>query len=367
MSQIAFWTPYEAILAINADGTNLRSVTTGPHDQNPVWSPDGRKLTFQSDRTQRNNWDISVVNWDGSGLQRLTSDSATTDQDPAWSPNGERIAFTRNGSIHVMNANGSSVTRLSFQGYDSHPSWSPDGSRIAFASSRTGVNAIYVMNANGSNVMQLTSDSAIDFGPSWSPDGSTIAFQRYLAYGYGWPWIYTMNPDGSGLRRLVGGGSPRWSPDSHRILFELFGMTSILADGTGMKRMGSGFSPTWSLGKMPPLPVPFRAVELVGGDGQVDTLLGVLPESLSVRVVGGDGSPQAGALIQWDMLFDGPDTISVLPSLSAHVLATNAAGVSAVQMRLGSSQPVVRVRAALLDGTARKGEVVFTETAVPKP
>ncbi len=305
-----------------------------------------------------------MVNWDGSGLQHLTAGPAT-DQDPAWSPDGQKIAFTRNGSIHVMNANGSGVTRLSFAGYDSHPSWSPDGSRIAFASARTGVNAIYMMNANGSNVIQLTSDSAIDFGPSWSPDGSTIAFQRYLAYGYGWPWIYAMNPDGSGLRRLVGGGSPSWSPDSHRILFELFGMTSILPDGTGMKRMGSGFSPTWSLGKMPPLPVPFRSVELAGGDGQVDTMLAILPESLSVRVLGEDGSPQAGALIQWDMLFDSDTAIH--PELSAHFLVTNAAGISAVQMRLGGSQLVVRVRAALNDGTARKGEVVFTETAVPKP
>jgi Tol biopolymer transport system component len=366
MSQIAFWTPYEVILAINADGTNLRTVTTGPHDQNPVWSPDARKLAFQSSRNQPNDLDIYVVNWDGSGLQRLTGGPAN-DRDPAWSPDGRKIAFARDGNTYVMNADGSGVTQLSMAGLDSHASWSPDGSRIVFESARSGVNAIHVMNADGSNVIQLTSDSANDFSPSWSPDGRMIAFHRHVTSGYGWPFVYVMNADGSGLRRLAGGGGPVWSPDSRRVLFELFGMTSMFADGTGLKRMGSGFSPSWSpVGKMPSFPGPFRSIEKVGGDGQVDTMLAILPESLSVRVLGDDGSPQAGAVIQWDMLFEGPDS-AVHPTLSGHLQPTNAAGTSSVQMRLGSRQPVVLVRAALLDGTARKAEIVFTETAAPKP
>jgi len=364
MSQVAFFTAYEAILAINADGTTLRTVTQGPRDDNPMWSPDGRKIVFQSDRTQRNDWDIYVVNWDGSGLKRLTAGPAT-DQDPAWSPDGRRIAFLRDGSIHVMNADGTGVTQLSFTGFDSHPSWSPDGSQIVFASSRTGVNAIHVMDADGTNVIQLTGDSAIDYSPSWSPDGSAIAFQRNAPSG--WPSIYVMNVDGSGLRRLGSGRTPAWSPDSRRIMYEEFSIESMLRDGTGMKRLGPGFSPSWSLGTMPPETAPFRSIEMVAGDGQVDTMLAVLPESITVRVVGDDGSPQAGAVIKWDWLFEGPDTVTVRASLSDHFVATNAAGVSSVQMRLGSGQQVLRVRAALLDGTARKGEVVFTETAAPKP
>src|SRR6266704_2984212 len=301
MSQVAFFTAYEAILAINADGTTLRTVTLGPRDDNPMWSPDGRKIVFQSDRTQRNDWDIYVVNWDGSSLKRLTA-GAATDQDPAWSPDGRRIAFLRDGSIHVMNADGTGVTRLSFTGFDSHPSWSPDGSRIVFASSRTGVNAIHVMDADGTNVIQLTGDSAIDYSPSWSLDGSAIAFQRNAPSG--WPSIYVMNVDGSGLRRLGSGRTPAWSPDSRRIMYEEFSIESML---------------------------------------------------------------RAGAVIKWDWLFEGPDTVTVRASLSDHFVATNAAGVSSVQMRLGSGQQVLRVRAALLDGSARKGEVLFTETAVPKP
>ena len=134
-----------------------------------------------------------------------------------------------------------------------------------------------------------------------------------------------------------------------------------------MKRIGTGFSPTWSrVGTLPPEPVPFRSVELVGGDGQVDTLLAVLPESLSVRVLGDDGSPQAGAMVQWNIWWNG-DTVSASPQISGHFVATNAAGISAVQVQLGGSLIPVRVRAALTDGTGRRAEVVFTETVVPKP
>jgi len=304
-----------------------------------------------------------VVNWDGSGLKRLTAGTAT-DQDPAWSPDGRRIAFLRDGSIHVMNDDGTGVTRLSFTGFDSHPSWSPAGSRIVFASSRTGVNAIHVMDADGTNVIQLTGDSAIDYSPSWSPDGSAIAFQRNAPSG--WPSIYVMNVDGSGLSRLGSGRTPAWSPDSRRILYEEFSIESMLRDGTGMKHIGRGFSPTWSrVGTLPPEPVPSRSVEMVGGDAQTDTMLAILPESLSVRVVGDDGSPQMGAMITWDIWWNA-DTVSASPRISAHFVPTNAAGISSVQVQLGRAFNPVRVRAALTDGTARRAEVVFTETAVPK-
>jgi Tol biopolymer transport system component len=337
-------------------------LTSGPNDNNPAWSPDGARVAFQSDRSQQNDWDIYAVNWDGSGLTRLTS-GPETDQDPAWSPDGSKIAFLRNGSIHVMNADGSLVTRVSFARFDSHPSWSPDGLRIVFASSRTGRNAIHAMNADGTNVVQLT-DSSSDYSPTWSPDGAGISFARKtqdLNEG-----AYLINADGSGLTRLTMGinGPASWSPDGSQLTYNLFGLNFINADGTGIRKMlGAGFNPVWSpVGTVPPAPVPYRSIEQAGGDGQTGVVGDSLALQLRVRVVHDDGTPQPDVHVWWNVYGSGGGAGTTpwpFPSM------TDSAGYNSVWLRLGNTPGPIRIRAAVADGTARRGEVLFTATAVP--
>lgn len=334
----------------------------GPNDQNPAWSPDGTQLMFQSDRSGQGDWDIYLVRWDGSGLTQLTS-GPDTDQDPTWSPDGSKIAFVRNGLIHVMNVDGSGVTQLTDVGFDTHPAWSPNGTRIAFEH-----NGIQVVNADGSGVVQLTTNSSrlTDQQPAWSPDGSRIVFQRTLD---GWVWVYFMNQDGTGLTRVVSGSSPAWSPDSRRIVYHSWGIIVVMPDGTGMTRLGltgPGYAPAWSLvGTMPPEPVPFRSVEMAGGDGQTGTVGTTLTLPFSVRVVGDDGTPQAGARIQWQVDWSGTTDPARRDALSVENGITDANGISSARLTLDGPSGLVHVRAALTDGTTRRGEVVFTATAVP--
>ena len=82
-----------------------------------------------------------------------------------------------NAEIYIMNADGSGVTRLTTNSAnDEFPAWSPDGSKIVFTSGRSGNDEIYVMNADGSSVTRLTNNSAADRYAAWSPDGRRIIF-----------------------------------------------------------------------------------------------------------------------------------------------------------------------------------------------
>ena len=85
-----------------------------------------------------------------------------------------RIAFASdrdgNWEIYIMNVDGSEQTRLTNNPADdlSH-CFSPDGSKIAFTSDRDGNYEIYMMNADGSGQVKLTNNPAVDFGPCFSP------------------------------------------------------------------------------------------------------------------------------------------------------------------------------------------------------
>jgi Tol biopolymer transport system component len=147
--------------------------------ESPSWSPDGHKIAFQTDRD--GNWEIYVMNADGSGPLNLTR-SNSDDRLAAWSPDGRMIAFTSNRDgneeIYAMNSDGTGVKRLTDNpAEDSYPSWSPDGTQIAFQSSRSGNMDIFIMNSDGSNVRNLTNNAAVDAAPSWGGDGR-IYLQR---------------------------------------------------------------------------------------------------------------------------------------------------------------------------------------------
>src|SRR5438046_2840988 len=124
------------------------------------------KITFQSNRN--GNFDIFVMNADGSGVTQLTS-HPFDEYLPLFSPDGSRIVFGRcHGicDIVVINADGSGERTILI--YALPGAWSPDASQIAFESNRAGDEQIFVMNVDGSDVRQLTFDAGvINTGPHW--------------------------------------------------------------------------------------------------------------------------------------------------------------------------------------------------------
>ena len=174
-------------------------------------------------------------------------------QTPAWSPDGRKLAFVSrrdgNSEIYVMNADGSGQENLTqHPASDSHPSWSRDGRKLAFVSRRDGNSEIYVMNADGSGLRNVTRTPSDDLGPAWSPDGRAIAFvhrsrrsarrtHRVTPCNNYETYLYVVNGDGSGLRRLTTHRAqlfnPSWSADGKTIRY---GRYLVHADGSRADR-----------------------------------------------------------------------------------------------------------------------------------
>lgn len=179
------------IYLVNADGTNLRQLTSLPEGAcQPGWSPDGMKLVFTSpcERNQQiyRGSGLFIMNADGNGLTPLPL-TPGGDFDPAWSPDGKYIAFSslRNSGrarIYLLNLETNEVTRISSQySYDRQPAWSVDGKKLAFVTTQKGPVQIWTMNADGSEqAVYSRSGDAINTTPSWSPDSELILFTQVL-------------------------------------------------------------------------------------------------------------------------------------------------------------------------------------------
>ncbi len=263
------------IYVMNADGADRINLTNrDAKDMHPAWSPTGEWIAFLS-RTQGKT-DIHRVRPDGSGLTSLTNHPAQEYSRPVWSPDGTKIAFTSNRDadpppqvgptpvplfddapefpaaaprpeLYVMNADGSGQTRLTFNFFfDGNPTWSPDGERIVFQSRSDGDHELFIINVDGSGLTKLTDNDYADIFPAWSPDGRFIAFssnrpktefgkelseaarrnfRTIFATGPVDMDIYIMSPDGGDTYNWTQTSSlwdsgPSWSPDGTWIAFE---------------------------------------------------------------------------------------------------------------------------------------------------
>ena len=229
------------IYSTQADGTGLVNLTHDPgNDVFAVWSPDGRQIAFNSDRSGQ--WDLYVMNADGSNPRRLYGLKGAAR--PAWSPDSKWIALS--GSL-IINADGSSERPVT-AGNDkscSSPVWSPDGVHIACQTRHGSGTAIAVRNVDLGQTTYLQVRRINEF-PAWSPDGTRIAFLSYDTGFSGYTGIHTANPDGSGLATLTDdqtkNGEPVWSPDGTKIAYKTwqYGRAEIQvmnADGTGKTRL----------------------------------------------------------------------------------------------------------------------------------
>ena len=273
--------------------SNIRQLTFGGQNAEAYFSPDGRKLVFQSTRDSLKCDQIFMMNTDGSGVKMLSTGKGRTTCS-YFLPDGAHVLYAsthlagdecppkpdrRKGyvwslypsyDIFVADTSGRIAGRLTYApGYDAEAVVSPRGDKIAFTSIRSGDLDIYTMNLDGSGITQLTHELGYDGGPFFSPDGKKIVYRAYhpktpqetaeyktlLAEEKIKPislQIWVMDADGSHKRQLTentgANFAPFMHPDGKRVIFSSnmadtskvpmnFDLYTVGIDGTGLERI----------------------------------------------------------------------------------------------------------------------------------
>jgi Tol biopolymer transport system component len=189
-------------------GAPARLVSSSRYQNNPAFSPDGRRLAFESDRSGTS--EIWLCSADGSDPQRLTSFAGPLTGSPRWSPDGRWIAFdsraTGESAIYVVGADGGVPRRVQTGLADSSvPTWSKDGRWLYFSAKSEGVDQLFKVPPEGGSATQLTQHGGIQ--PQESGDGRRVYYLRG-SEGFAEIWSVSTGGGDESLR-----GTPRLPPE----------------------------------------------------------------------------------------------------------------------------------------------------------
>ncbi|HEY7292475.1 MAG TPA: hypothetical protein VH583_21740 [Vicinamibacterales bacterium] len=238
-------------VAVAASGSNKSTVIYQDPKSNvlaPQWSPDGDRIIFgvgvfnaffngfnglflkQEDRAE-GGAQIATIKPDGTEFRQLTS-GPNNSAFPSMAPDGKRFVYRTFGpdgdGLKIMNLETKTVTMLT-RGYDNFPLWSPRGDLIMFSRLAEGDYDIYTIKPDGTGLRRVTTSHGNDAHQAWSPDGEQIVFASsrmgfkdeavYTDAPQPYGELFVMRNDGTNVRQLTDNqwedGTPAWQP-THR-------------------------------------------------------------------------------------------------------------------------------------------------------
>lgn len=272
---------HSQIYSVSKTGGARTKLTNTPKAKNeqPEWSPNGKKIVFArrpDGRTQ--DWDLMIMNADGSGVKGLTNTGAKQEKNPTYSPDGKKIAFemTYQGTqdIYILTIATGDIVRFTDNGDDNtDASWSPDGTMIAYSRDvdDIGLGTIEVDALDHSAQYTIpkgeSSGSKSDAWPNWSPDGTKIVFTRYQTFQDSEIFVAHVGSSKISVEQLTDNGTDTYdraaafSPNGAKIVFsradgegdgDLYLMN---AEGGGESRLTTAsvteFDPNWQATPIP--------------------------------------------------------------------------------------------------------------------
>jgi Tol biopolymer transport system component len=166
------------ILDIEQNRMQRLTFDASQDNSSPIWSPDGTKIAYVSNRN--NKWGIFIKPADGTGAEELIIESEAPKSTMAWSPDGKLLVYRQTGQAGdlwaVPVAGDRKPIALAVAEFnEDYPSISPDGKWMAYTSNETGRAQVYIKSfPEGPGKWQVSTDGGQ--WPRWRGDGKELYF-----------------------------------------------------------------------------------------------------------------------------------------------------------------------------------------------
>jgi len=177
---------YGEVFTAPTEQGDLVQLTDGAaRDQNPVYSPDGRRIAYVSDASGRE--EIYIAAADGAGQPEKISDVDALKLGFSWSPDSKSIAYVSSDSkLRRFDLESKKTMDLATARYGnfSAPVWSPDGKWIAYSRpDYVRTSDVYAIASTGGEERKVTFDSYSEGAPRFAPNGRKLYFIRGEGFG----------------------------------------------------------------------------------------------------------------------------------------------------------------------------------------